>query len=64
MVVGPNRTTLSGQPLTIDTPHLLVEVAQAVGWKLQEVIALDAYQRFDLHQENSITSEKLILLRR
>ena len=64
MVVGPNRTTLSGEPLTIDTPHLLVDVAQAVGWKIQEVIALDAYQRFDLHQENSITSEKLILLRR
>ena len=64
MVVGPNRTTLSGEPLTIDTPHLLVDVAQAVGWRIQEVIALDAYQRFDLHQENSITSEKLILLRR
>ena len=64
MVVGPNRTTLDGEMLIIDTPHLLGLVAETVGWKVEESLALDAYQRFDLHQQNSITSERLVVLRR
>lgn len=64
MVVGPNRTTLDGEMLIIDTPHLLGLVAETVGWKVEESLALDAYQRFDLHQQNSITTERLVVLRR
>lgn len=64
MVVGPNRTTLDGETLIIDTPHLLGSVAEMVGWKVNESLALDAYQRFDLHRQNSITSERLVVLRR
>jgi site-specific DNA-methyltransferase (cytosine-N4-specific) len=64
MVVGPNRTTLDGELLVIDTPHLLGVVAESVGWRVEESIALDAYQRFDLHRQNSITSERLVVLRR
>lgn len=64
MVVGPNRTTLDGETLIIDTPHLLGLVAETVGWKVEESIALDAYQRFDLHRQNSITTERLVVLSR
>lgn len=64
MVVGPNRTTLSGQTVLIDTPQLLGSVAETVGWKVEEMIALDAYQRFDLHRQNSITTERLVVLKR
>lgn len=64
MVAGPNRTTLSGQTLVIDTPHLLGTVAERVGWKVEESLALDAYQRFDLHRQNSITTERLVVLKR
>jgi site-specific DNA-methyltransferase (cytosine-N4-specific) len=64
MVVGPNRTTLDGEMLVIDTPHLLGVIAESVGWKVEESLPLDAYQRFDLHRQNSITTERLIVLRR
>lgn len=64
MVAGPNRTTLSGHTLVIDTPQLLATVAESVGWKVEESLALDAYQRFDLHRQNSITTERLVVLRR
>lgn len=64
LVVGPNRTTLGGEEVRIDTPRLLGLVAQHAGWKLSEVIPLDAYQRFDLHRKNSITAESLVVLRR
>ncbi|MGH9894126.1 MAG: hypothetical protein ACREA0_19525, partial [bacterium] len=61
-VVGPNRTTLGGRPLTIDTPRLLLEVAEHVGWRRVELVSLDAYQRYDVHQRNSIRAETLVIL--
>lgn len=63
MVVGPNRTTLSGELINIDTPRLLASVAAEVGWAVDELVALDAYQRFSVHQENSIKEEALVVLR-
>lgn len=63
MVVGPNRTTLSGELVNIDTPRLLASVAAEVGWEVDELVALDAYQRFSIHQENSIKEEMLVVLR-
>ncbi len=64
LLVGPNRTILGGQELRIETPDLLACVAEHVGWKRSEVIPLDAYRRFDIHQRNSITREVLVILRR
>jgi hypothetical protein len=64
MVVGPNRTTLDGETLIIDTPQLLGFVAETTGWRVIESLALDAYQRFALHHQNSITTERLVVLRR
>jgi SAM-dependent methyltransferase len=64
LVVGSNRTTLGGEEFKIDTPQLLGLVAKHVGWKLIEIIPLDAYQRFALHRKNSITNEALVILRR
>lgn len=64
LVVGPNRTTLAGREIQIETPRLLAMVAQHVGWHLTEIFPLDAYQRFDLHQKNSIRKEALVILRR
>lgn len=65
LVVGPNKTTLSGNEFIIDTPKLLGETAESAGeWRLQEVIQLDAYQRYDMHQRNSIRQESLVLWER
>jgi len=62
LVVGKNRTTLRGETIVIDTPSLLAELAEAKGWSVREVIPLDAYHRYDVHQDNSIRDESLILL--
>jgi site-specific DNA-methyltransferase (cytosine-N4-specific) len=64
MVVGPNRTVLGGQEIPIDTPSLLAQVAVAEGWMLREIVPLNAYQRYDLHQRNAIREEALVVLTR
>jgi methylase of polypeptide subunit release factors len=63
IVVGPNSTNLNGKQFVIDTPEHLVDVAREKGFVLQESISLDTYQRFDLHQANSIRTEVLLILR-
>lgn len=63
-VVGPNRCSLGGKDFVIDTPSLLMEIGQAVGFRFEESLPLDAYQRYDLHQQNSIREETMFILRR
>lgn len=64
LVVGPNRTTLRGKEVGIDTPSLLASVASSRNWHVEDMTKLDTYQRYDLHQENSIRGETLMILRR
>ncbi len=63
LVVGRNRTTLGGKEVTIDTPHLLGEIAAESGFRVEDVLELDTFQRFDVHSRNSIRSESLMILR-
>ena len=63
LVVGRNETKLGGNRFLIDTPKYLILLAEQNGFKLHEKIELDTYKRFDIHQNNSIKSESLILLR-
>jgi len=62
LVVGTNRTTVGGREFSIETPDLLALVAQHIGYEVIETRAMETYARYDLHQRNSITSEKLLLL--
>lgn len=64
LVVGKNTAVLGKIPFLIDTPHHLSLIAQAKGFSIEEIIKLDTYQRFDIHKENSIRSEELLLLRK
>ncbi len=64
LVVGRNSTTLGGRTFNIDTPNLLRAVAVDNGFIMREAIELDTFQRFDIHQVNSIRSETLIILER
>ena len=64
LVVGYNKTKLGNKEFVINTPNLLVSVAQKYNFKLQEIINLETYRRFDIHQNNSIRSEKMIVLRK
>lgn len=63
-VVGPNRCSLGGQEFAVNTPVLLREIAEVSGFAFEQLIELDAYQRYDLHQQNSIRTETLLVLRR
>jgi site-specific DNA-methyltransferase (cytosine-N4-specific) len=63
LVVGPSRTTLSGNEYVIDTPNLLGEVGRRCGYELSLNVPMDTYQRYDLHQRNSIGSETLTILK-
>lgn len=64
LVVGPNQTCLGGQTFVIDTPRLLTLLAEHNDFVLQETLDLNTYQRFDVHQDNSIRSETLVILRK
>jgi site-specific DNA-methyltransferase (cytosine-N4-specific) len=63
-VVGVNQTTLGGNPIVIDTPSLLCRVAEAVGFRIDEPIPLQTYQRYGVHQKNAIRGEFILLFRR
>ena len=64
LVVGANRTTLGGTEFSIDTPRLLAAVAEECGFEVVGCEVMDTYQRYDLHQKNSINEEMLVLVRR
>jgi SAM-dependent methyltransferase len=63
-VVGVNQTTLGGKPIVIDTPALLCRVAETAGFRAEEPIPLQTYQRYSVHQKNAIRGESILLFRR
>jgi site-specific DNA-methyltransferase (cytosine-N4-specific) len=63
LVVGTNKTTLGGREYVIDTPSLLIDVGVRAGFTREDAWPMDTYQRYGLHQKNSIDSEMLIVLR-
>lgn len=62
LLVGANKTTLQNEEIVIDTPNLLGEVAQSRGWQVKESLSFETYQRFDVHKQNSIRHETLLIL--
>lgn len=64
LVIGKNQTVLGKQLFVIDTPHLLTLIAEQNGFHFHEALALNTYQRYSVHQENSIRSEILLVLRK
>jgi SAM-dependent methyltransferase len=62
LVVGKNRTTLGGHEYEIDTPRLLAEVAEGCGYSRVEEREMDTYPRYDIHRNNSIDTETLVIL--
>jgi site-specific DNA-methyltransferase (cytosine-N4-specific) len=61
-LVGPNHTTLSGERFDIDTPSALTLIASELEFRIKEVIPLQTYQRYALHQKNSIRGETLTIM--
>lgn len=63
LIVGSNHTILGGHRFDIDTPQHLVELASSVGWKCEEIIPLQTYQRYGYQKNNSVSSESLVIVR-
>ena len=63
-IVGPNRTSLGGIKILIDTPGLLATTGSHVGLQLRDMYELDAYRRFSVHSRNSIREERLLVMQR
>lgn len=63
-LVGANRTTLGGEYFEIDTPSFIALVAGQLGFHTREVIPLQTYHRYGLHQKNSIENERLTIFQR
>jgi site-specific DNA-methyltransferase (cytosine-N4-specific) len=62
LLVGSNQTKLGGRQFVIDTPTLLSIIAEEHGFKKVEGLELDTYQRYDVHQLNSIRTETMLIL--
>jgi 16S rRNA G966 N2-methylase RsmD len=63
-VVGVNQTTLGGKPTVINTPALLCDIAAQAGFCVEDPITLQTYQRYGVHQKNSIRQESVLMFRR
>lgn len=64
MVIGENHTFIGGKLFRIDTPRYLAVLAEQEGFSVRELTPIEAYQRFDIHQANSIRSESILYLQR
>jgi hypothetical protein len=54
LIVGHNHTVLSSIRRDIDTPSHLKGLAVSVGWKIEEAVELQTYQRYGLHSANAV----------
>jgi hypothetical protein len=53
---------MNGREYVIDTPRLLMAVGEKCGFHPLFERPMDTYQRYDLHQRNSVGSETLLVL--
>lgn len=64
LIVGHNHTTIGGVRTDINTPELLVKIAEAVGLELSENTPLEVYHRYGLNSQNAVNKESLIVFRK
>ncbi len=64
LIVGHNHTTIGGSRTDINTPELLVKIAESVGLELSENTPLEVYHRYGLNSQNAVNKESLIVFRK
>jgi hypothetical protein len=64
LIVGKNKSGIGGKNTIIDTPYFLSLVSEKAGYSIQELIPLEAYQRYETHLKNGIDQETLIVLKK
>ena len=60
VVVGVNRTNAGGEDIVINTPDLLLELAESLGFAAMPSIEMDMLKCRDIHKENSIPAERIL----
>lgn len=63
LIVGQNHSVLGGVRREINTPSHLTNIAEKVGWTVEETIPLQTYRRYGYHMNNAVNSETLIIIR-
>ncbi len=64
VVIGNNHTVAGGQRVDIDTTHLLGELGETVGLRLEEVLPMDMLLSRDIFRKNAVASENILCFRR
>jgi len=64
LIVGHNHTTIGGKRTDIDTPKLLTFIGEEIGFKVHEILPLEAYQRYGLNSSNAVQQESLIVFKK
>ena len=62
LIVGHNHTVLGGARYDIDTPSHLAALAAQTGWRVDELMPLQAYRRYGYHASNAVRAETLVVL--
>ena len=63
LFVGVNHTTIGGKKTIIPTPTYLSQIAENIGWTVQEKIPLQTYRRYGINKSNAIEKETLLILK-
>ena len=62
LVVGNNRTTAGGQPVEICTAEHLGEIADGLGFRMTDDMAMDMLVSRDIFRKNAMPSERIMRL--
>ena len=62
LVVGNNRTTAGGQSIEIRTAEHLGEIANDLGFRLTDDMAMDMLVSRDIFRKNAVPSERIMRL--
>ncbi len=60
LVVGNNRTEAGGQPIEIRTAEHLMEIAESLGFRAVDDMAMDMLSSRDIFRKNAVPSERII----
>ena len=64
LIVGHNHTTIGGKRTDIDTPKLLSFLGNEIGFKIHEILPLEAYHRYGINSLNAVQQESLIVFKK
>ncbi len=60
-VLGPNKVKLADNWYYINTPDVIGNLAEAIGFKNVRFETVQAYQRYNMHSKNSIGKESVLI---